>query len=718
MSKEVKKPDLHRDDVITIRSEAEAVRAAPEMYLPGKNKAGAQHTLLEIVGNAQDALGADPNALIEITYTNDNVVSVRDNGFGVPMGWNGDGEDPMYNWYAIYSRRDAGGKYSGYQDDLRQITDWSSFDVKEWSHLFSIGMFGVGASVTQFTSDFMDVYSYHGGVCTEMHFKNGTPVVPDEYATKDKVKFYEAPSTPTDEPDGTLVRWRPSKEVFSDSIIGRPYIEQVCQGVSYLGGMHIVARFQDESGEWETVDYPPQTIKEYNIMLSKKAGHVLGTPIGGHELFHGTTTGSINGRFQELIYVLDAEVSIIPVQSGGKTTVFHNGVPMKQGVHFDAVTNATQGFLRKLDGLKKMKDEECYGMFNVVIKTMSNYTEFEGNQKTFPKSGFIHNHLYILIENALKEALELKHPGVSAVIKRIQDKVATRLEREEERKMIREIKKNTSKKRKEDIEKWNPSTNYLSGRGYNEVYVVEGDSAAQQVLGARDLKTQSVMPTTGKPTNVEKVSDSKALSKQFIQNWIRINGAGVYVPSKPEESNYDPSKEKVDKFILLTDADIDGEHIRAMIVNFVSKFNPNLLIEGKIWICVPPLFKIMFVDGTHEFATNENDLQEFMANNTKQIAQIMYIKGIGEMTAEDVDETCMDPDKRKLVQIKLDPFDPVFLAVMTELFEERTINRKRVFSALLGEDLVELEEQMRLESLEINNDDDLEDDLDEYVIIV
>ena len=155
-----------------------------------------------------------------------------------------------------------------------------------------------------------------------------------------------------------------------------------------------------------------------------------------------------------------------------------------------------------------------------------------------------------------------------------------------------------------------------------------------------------------------------------------------------------------------------------MIVNFVSKFNPNLLIEGKIWICVPPLFKIMFADGTHEFATNENDLQEFMANNTKQIAQIMYIKGIGEMTAEDVDETCMDPDKRKLVQIKLDPFDPVFIAIMTELFEERTSNRKRIFSALLGEDLVELEEQMRLESLEINNDDDLEDDLDEHIIIV
>ena len=706
------------NDSIHVFKEHEAIRRSPELLLGSKGIEGARHTVIEIIANALDEVDSGFGDTIEITYDNENTVSVRDFGRGVPLGYNN--KFHGHNWYYTYCYQNAGGKYGDNQDKLREIKDWSKFNAKDFGYLFSIGLYGIGASATQFTSDFLHVESIREGIKTYMDFKDGQPVIPESFTGK--ITDYPAPTEKTTEPNGTLVKWRPSDSVFAETNLTVAFLKEICEGISYVSGCNAVFKYQKQDGSWETINYPAKTLEDWNVEQTEKSTTKLGSPIIVSNFTHGTTSVPAAGGVKTLIYVMDTKVSLIPMSSGGKVTAYHNGMKMRGGVQFQAVQNATVDFLKKIAGLTSVKGEEVLGIFNVVLHTKTNHTDYNGADKHSIESGFIYNDLYRTIYDELSNQYLYKTHSVVSLVDLIQKRVQDRLELEARRKQIKEINNETKKAKAEDVEKFAPSTNYINGNTEeSEIYYVEGDSAGGSAKDGRNILFQSVLPTTGKPANATKLSDISALKRQFIKNLVQLDGAGVTIPSMPEESTYDISKEKFSKHIIFTDADKDGQHIRAMIFLTFLLYKPEVIRRGKLYVCIAPLYKLMFTDGSSDFAVNEQERDYKITtaqSKGKRIKEIKRLKGIGEMNPEDVAVTCMNPSTRTLVQIKTDPYNVELLQNVMEMFGAPTIHRKQLFSYLLGSDIVEMEEESRQIAKSIDDDDTLEDELDEKFILV
>lgn len=706
------------NDSIHVFKEHEAIRRSPELYLGSKGIDGARHTVIEIVSNSLDEVDSGFGDTIEITYSKDNVVSIRDFGRGVPLGYNQ--KFNGHNWFYTYCYKNAGGKYDDNQEQLRAITDWSTFNAKDYGYLFSIGLYGIGASATQFTSDFLRVESIRDGVKTYMEFKEGQPVIPEDFVGE--VTDYPAPTKETTEPNGTLVKWRPSNDVFSATELGLPFLKEICEGISYVSGCNAVLKYENEDGTWSELIYSAKTIDDWNTELTSKSQTKLGSPISIKTLTHGTTSVPSAGGAKHLIYVMDAHVSLVPMSGGGRTIAYHNGMKIRGGVQFSAVDDAVETFLKRVAGLTDLKVGDAPGIFNVIVQTKTNHTDYNGADKHSIQSGFIYNDLYTATLDELTNQYRYKTHSIMSLIDLVSKRVQDRIELELKRKQVREINKETSKAKAKEVQKFAPSTNYLNNKtAQSEIYYVEGDSAGGSAKAGRNILFQSVLPVTGKPINATKMSDINALKRDVIKNIIQLDGAGVYIPSMPEESTYDTSKEKFSHHIIFTDADKDGQHIRAMLFVLFVLFKPEVIKRGKLSVCIAPLYKIMYTDNTADFAINEGERDQLLATaqaKGKRLKEIKRLKGIGEMNPEDVALTCMNPETRRLVNIKTDPYNPELLQNIMEMFGGPTTYRKQLFSHLLGSDVVEMEELARSIAREVDADDDLIDELEENFILV
>lgn len=706
------------NDSIHVFKEHEAIRKNPELYLGSKGLDGALHTAFEISGNAVDEFNSGYGDLIEISLSLDNVISIRDYGRGVPLGYNSKFEG--HNWFYTYCYKHAGGKYGDHQEELAKIDDWSKFNAKDFSYLFSVGLYGIGASATQFTSDFLRVESIRDGIKTYMDFEDGQPVIPSDFKGT-HVYQYPAPTEPTDEANGTLVRWRPSSNVFTETKISKEFVEDLCRTISYVSGCATKLHLETEEG-WVTREFASKTISDLNEEFREKNGTALGSTINLDFLTHGTTSVPMAGKIQKLIYVLDSKISMFSTRERGQITVYHNGMRVKKGVHFDAVNSAIIQFFQKEVGLSSVKDYELLNSFNVIISTRSNHTDYNGADKFNIESAFIFNDIYNAIYDELVSQYKYKSDSIMNLVDLVKERVSDRLEYETRKKQIAEINRETKKAKPQDVEKFAPSTNYIKGNYKDsEIYYVEGDSAGGSAKAGRNILFQSVYPLTGKPSNATKLADISALKKAVVKNIIQLDGTGAYIPSMPEESKYDNSKKRFSKHIIFTDADKDGWHIRAMTYLIFLLYKPDTIKNGDLYICDVPLYKIMYFNGETDFAYNIPDRDRVIAEASakgKQLKEIKRLKGIGEMNADDVAKTCMNPETRKLIQIKHDPFDEDLLAMVFEMFGLSTTARKKIFSFLLGSDIVEAEENARVESRAIDKDDDLDDEIEENFIIV
>lgn len=702
------------DKSIDVSEGAQILRDRPAQFLGSEKLAGARHTFTEIYGNALDEKSAGFGDKIEVHYYKDGSVSVRDYGRGVPMGYNDKPTVHNWNWHVIYNQLHGGGKGTGKdaenQRKLAEIKDWSTFDERMFNYIFSVGLNGVGAAATQYTSEFCEVKSYRNGVCTYRNFERGIPIIDGrpqkvERMTPEEVLAIPELKEPTDEPDGTFVHWKPDIEVFSEVEFGSDWLLDVCKDISDVAGVDLI--FIDDNTD-TNITFKAGTLSD--LVLKKTEGiRESDNVLINETLTHGTTTV----KNMPFIWVCKCQVAIARVNKPVEPNAYHNSVRMMNGMHFDAVTDAIYEFLRTKASARGMKIEgrDCDGIFKVAVSTYSNHASFRNQTK----DGVEDNFIYSAVRGAILDKLNIEFAKGNKDVLSAVDKVVKEAELRVQMKAVEKLKREAnSLKREKEPEKFVSCDAYEKKRYEEaELWITEGDSAKSSVKEARNKVFQAIYPIRGKGINVAKKSLDKVLANKEIKELFALLGTGYDITLKGH-NDFDISKLRFGKIIFATDADEDGYQIRVLLFLALYHLAPQLITDGHVYIAETPRFKITFIDGKYVYAKNDAERDKLLKDNMHRHPKVQRFKGLGEVNADVLRETTVHPDTRTLIPVTCDLANSTERDLIDALFgADKYSQRKSIITTVLGAEVADMMEENALLLGEIE-DDDMDDGI-EYV---
>lgn len=666
------------NDSIDTLEGAERVRRNPQNLLGSRGLDGAKHTVKEILGNATDEHLAGFGDTLDLKVYKDGAISIRDYGRGVPLGWNTKKE--KWNYFLIYEELYAGGKYQNQQEVLREIDAkglWDTFNFKDYPYLITIGMNGVGGACTQYTSEYFSVISYRDGEASEMYYEKGKHVW-------DELKVY-----PTDEPNGTFVKWKIDPEVFDDVNIPDKWYEALCRDTAIVTGFTV-----NYVNERKNVE---KAFKGSNLQEDMKE-------LTGVCAFNSMTYHTVDNRGD--ICVCEAQVAM--GRGSDRARFFNNMIEIHGGSHANGLYGAVGQFFLEVGKSKgyRIKEADYSNKLQFSVATLNNKMSMHGQTKDSLDDEYI---LYTIYQCVYKMLNTEYAKGTSWLVEVVEETLRAceiRVAQEELLKNNREIEK--SLKRHKVSEKFMPSKLYREGKSEgNELFIVEGDSAGGRALTARKYLFQCILKIRGKSLNVYKASIEDLLANAEIKDLIGALGCGIDLGVDGYES-FDISKLKVDRIYYLADADIDGKHIKMLLFLIFLKLFPELLYQGRVYIVDTPLYIINLKHGDAVYCMDGDELaekrKEIGENNIRSVDRF---KGLGETSAEVLWSTTLDPERRRTHQIKLERNDPEMTDVLEVLFGKSTERRK---SAILGSLVNGFEEVMaNMKSMEeFINEADLE----------
>ena len=604
----------------------EAVRKRPGMYIGSTSESGLHHLVYEIVDNSIDEALAGHCTDITVTINPGNTITVTDNGRGIPVDIQPQTGKPALE--VVFTILHAGGKFGG------------------GGYKVSGGLHGVGASVVNALSEWLEVQVHKNGQIYEMKFSRGK-------ITQEMKIVGRTDHT------GTTVTFKPDPEMFDTLVYNYETLHTRMREEAFLNaGLRI-----------QTVDLRPGQEQEDDMCYE-----------GGIREFVTFLNKSKDPLHNDVIYMSgareDSMAEVAMQYNDGYSEVmvsFANNVHTPEGgMHEEgfkrALTNALNAYGRKIKLLKddeKVSGEDCREGLTAVISVKLTDAQFEGQTKA--KLG--NSAIRTLVNNIVSEKLEIYLEENPAVGRAILDKALTANRAREAAKRAREsIRRKTAlggaamPDKLRDCNEANPEL--------TELYIVEGDSAGGSATQGRDSRFQAILPLWGKMLNVEKARADKVYGNDKLTPVITALGAGI-------GEDFDLNKLRYHKVIIMADADVDGAHIRTLLLTFFFRFMRPLIEHGYVYSAVPPLFKLTRGKTTRlAFSEEERDAisAEMRGGNPNVKIDISRFKGLGEMNPHELWETTMDPEKRTLRRIELDDAvraDETFTILMGEKVEPR-----------------------------------------------
>ena len=604
----------------------EAVRKRPGMYIGSTSESGLHHLVYEIVDNSIDEALAGHCTDITVTINPGNTITVTDNGRGIPVDIQPQTGKPALE--VVFTILHAGGKFGG------------------GGYKVSGGLHGVGASVVNALSEWLEVQVHKNGQIYEMKFSRGK-------ITQEMKIVGRTDHT------GTTVTFKPDPEMFDTLVYNYETLHTRMREEAFLNaGLRI-----------QTVDLRPGQEQEDDMCYE-----------GGIREFVTFLNKSKDPLHNDVIYMSgareDSMAEVAMQYNDGYSEVmvsFANNVHTPEGgMHEEgfkrALTNALNAYGRKIKLLKddeKVSGEDCREGLTAVISVKLTDAQFEGQTKA--KLG--NSAIRTLVNNIVSEKLEIYLEENPAVGRAILDKALTANRAREAAKRAREsIRRKTAlggaamPDKLRDCNEANPEL--------TELYIVEGDSAGGSATQGRASRFQAILPLWGKMLNVEKARADKVYGNDKLTPVITALGAGI-------GEDFDLNKLRYHKVIIMADADVDGAHIRTLLLTFFFRFMRPLIEHGYVYSAVPPLFKLTRGKTTRlAFSEEERDAisAEMRGGNPNVKIDISRFKGLGEMNPHELWETTMDPEKRTLRRIELDDAvraDETFTILMGEKVEPR-----------------------------------------------
>ena len=613
-------------DQIQILEGLEAVRKRPGMYIGSTSIRGLHHLVYEIVDNSVDEALAGYCTEINVTIEKDNSITVIDNGRGIPVGINHKANKPAVE--VVFTVLHAGGKFGG------------------GGYKVSGGLHGVGASVVNALSEWLEVKIHKDGKLYQQRYERGKVMYPlKEIGVTDH--------------NGTEVRFLPDKEIFEETEFDYNTLRQRLREMAFLTkGIKIVLRDNRlEEPKIRTFHYEGG-IKEYVEYLNKSKEKLYDDIIyceGQRGDVYVEVALQHNDSYQESTYSF---VNYITTPEGGThLTGFRN-----------AITKTFNDYARSMKLLKdsdpNLSGEDLREGLTAIISIKISEPQFEGQTKQ--KLG--NSEARGAVESVVSEQLTYFLEQNPAVAKVICDKAVLAQRARDAARKARDL---TRRKTALDSTALPGKLADCSDKDPKncEIYIVEGDSAGGSAKTARNRATQAILPLRGKILNVEKARLDRILGNAEIKAMITAFGTGI-------DEDFDISKLRYDKIVIMTDADVDGAHIATLMLTFLYRFMPELIRQGHVYLAKPPLYKIE-KNKTVRYAYDDKELDEILTEIGRDgNNKIQRYKGLGEMDAEQLWDTTMDPEKRILLRVTIEEgteseIDVVFNTLMGDKVEPR-----------------------------------------------
>lgn len=621
-----KQKQNYGNESITSLKGADRVRLRPAVIFGSDGLEGCQHSFFEILSNSIDEAREGHGNLIRVIRHKDSSITIEDRGRGVPVEYNQ--KEERYNWELVFCELYAGGKYSNNSGE---------------NYEFALGLNGLGACATQYSSEFMDVTVFRDGYKYELHFEHGNNI---GGLKKTKINY---------EHTGTIQKWKPDREVFTDIRIPAEFFRDVLKRQAVVNAGLVFEFTDDESGTTEPFFYENGIVDYVNELNDDKG---FTTP----RFFEGTARG--RDREDKPEYKVKMQIAFCFNNEINSIQYYHNSSWLEHGGAPDKAVKAA--FVNELD--KYLKSNNKYNKnenkitFNdiedsliLITNTFSTMTSYENQTKKSISNKFIQE----AITDFLKQQLEI----YLIENKEEAEKIVTQV-------LINKRSRESAEKARIDIKKKLGGSMDISNRvkkfvdcrskdvSKREIYIVEGDSALGSVKMGRDSEFQAIMPIRGKILNCLKADLNGIFKSDIIVDLIKVLGCGVEIRSKHNKdlNSFDYESLRWDKIIICTDADVDGYQIRTLVLAMLYRLTPTLIEKGRCYIAESPLFEIS-AKGKDYFAYTEREKVEILEKLKNQKVSIQRSKGLGENEPQMMWTTTMNPETRRLIKVMPDDIE-------------------------------------------------------------
>jgi len=659
VTKKVQKKDYDAQSITALKG-ADRVRLRPGVMFGSVGLEGCEHSFFEILSNSIDEAREGYGNIMNVTVYKDRVMQVEDFGRGVPLDWNE--KEQKFNWELVFCELYAGGKYTNNEGGAYE---------------YSLGLNGLGACATQYSSEFMEVTAYTNGTKYSINFEKGEPVT----------ELMKEPCPKTKR--GTVIRWKSDTEVFTDTNIQRSFFSDILKKQAVVNaGLTLNLKWQNPDGSFETESYfYEKGVEGYVEEIVGVNYLTLPVSFSAERIGRDREDMSDYKVKMQFTFCFSNDVNLIEYYHNS-SFLQHGGSPDKatKNAFVWVVDNYLKNNNKYTKNESKITFQDVQDSLVLVVNSFSTQTSYENQTKKAITNEFIYKAMTEFFRHSI-EVYFAENPAEA-------DKACQQiLVNKRSRESAESMRVKTKSKLTAPLDINNSVEKFAGCRSRDpekcELYIVEGDSAMTSCKLARNAEFQAIIPVRGKTLNCLKASYDKIFKSDIIMDLIKVIGCGIEVKAKNAKGipPFDISNLRWSKIILCTDADEDGFQIRTLLLTMFYSLLPSLIRDGRVYIAETPLYEITCGSKTY-FAYNEQEKTKILDELGNARYTIQRSKGLGENNPDMMSLTTMAPATRRLVRIM--PEDEEKTRAMFDVLLGDNIDARKTFISENGRKYIDL----------------------------